>query len=50
MAAAIGELVAMAPADRRAMGERGRRLAHELFDQQRVVASVADVYRRLARS
>jgi glycosyltransferase involved in cell wall biosynthesis len=49
MAAAFGELVAMAPADRQAMGKRGRRLAHDLFDQRRVVASVADVYRRLAR-
>lgn len=48
LAAAIDQLAALPAAARRAMGERGRDLAHQLFDQRRVVASVAEAYRRLA--
>jgi glycosyltransferase involved in cell wall biosynthesis len=50
LGAAIDRLVSMAPSERRAMGARGRSLVLERYDQRRVAAEVAAVYRSVVRS
>lgn len=44
MADALGRLVALGPAGRRAMGARGAAVARELFDQRAVTAGIERIY------
>ena len=47
LADALSTLLAMTPEERRAMGERGRRVVRDHFEQHVVVREVEQIYQRL---
>ena len=49
-AAAVSELLALPPERRSEIGQRGRRRAHELFDESAVLDDLLRLYRDLARA
>jgi glycosyltransferase involved in cell wall biosynthesis len=47
LADAMAALLALSPDERRAMGRRGRAVAEDVFDQQRVTRQIEQVYHQL---
>lgn len=50
LADALSDLMAMTPADRQAMGSRGRRLVEQQFEQSHAIREVEQIYRLLLSS
>lgn len=50
LADALSDLLAMTPADRQAMGSRGRRLVEQQFEQNHAIREVEQIYRLLLSS